>query len=135
MLRFGGQKTAGPMLRGAARRCTLQEGPKCNRAPDPSTRGRLGVSGASEALEKAIADVTEFTTLLDAGKADLAKAEMSLAALVTSQDPFEVHGGTHFHPKSISSTDTFIQTRFHPMRLSSMTLSTKTVSSNNNFIQ
>ena len=28
-------------------------------------------------------------------------------------------GRIHFHPKSISSTDTFIQTRFHPMTLSS----------------
>ena len=39
----------------------------------------------NKALENAMADVTEFTTLLDAGKADLAKAEKSLAALVTSQ--------------------------------------------------
>ena len=28
-------------------------------------------------------------------------------------------GRVHFHPKTISSTDTFIQTRFHPMTLSS----------------
>ena len=28
-------------------------------------------------------------------------------------------GRIHFHPKSISSNDTFIQTRFHPMTLSS----------------
>ena len=28
-------------------------------------------------------------------------------------------GRIHFHPKTISSTDTFIQTRFHPMTLSS----------------
>ena len=28
-------------------------------------------------------------------------------------------GRIHFHPKSISSTDIFIQTRFHPMTLSS----------------
>ena len=39
----------------------------------------------NKALERAKADVTEFTTLLDAGKADLAKAEKSLAALVWSQ--------------------------------------------------
>ena len=39
-------------------------------------------------------------------------------------------GRIHFHPKSISSTDTFIQTRFHPM-----TLHPKHFSSNNNFIQ
>ena len=31
----------------------------------------------------------------------------------------EKGGRIHFHPKSISSTDTFIQTRFHPMTLSS----------------
>ena len=47
-----------------------------------------------------------------------------------------------FNPKSISSTDTFIQTRFHPMTLSiqtrfhPMTLSSKTLSSNfDTFIQ
>ena len=32
-------------------------------------------------------------------------------------------GRIHFHPKSISSTDTSIQTRFHPMTISSKTLS------------
>ena len=39
----------------------------------------------NKGLEKAKAVVPELTTLLDAGKADLAKAEKSLAALVTSQ--------------------------------------------------
>ena len=32
---------------------------------------------------------------------------------------FFFFGRKHFHPKSISSTDTFIQTRFHPMNFSS----------------
>ena len=34
-----------------------------------------------------------------------------------------VQGRIHFHPKSISSNDTFIQKRFHPMTHSSKTLS------------
>ena len=39
----------------------------------------------NKGLENAKADVPEFTALLDAGKDDLAKAEKSLAALVSSQ--------------------------------------------------
>ena len=34
-------------------------------------------------------------------------------------------GRTHFHPKTVSSTDTFIQTQFHPMTLSYKTVSAK----------
>ena len=57
----------------------------------------------NKALEKAKADVTEVTTLLDAGKADLAKAEKSLAALVTLhtsekgfvEESMELAGATH----------------------------------------
>ena len=30
---------------------------------------------------------------------------------------FDLHGRIHFHPKTISSTDTFIQKRFHPLTL------------------
>ena len=50
-------------------------------------------------------------------------------------------GRIHFHPKSISSTDTFIQTRFHPMTLSSKHdfiqwhFHPNTISSNDTFIQ
>ena len=36
-----------------------------------------------------------------------------------------VQGRIHFRPESITSNDTFIQTRFHPMTLSSKTLSSK----------
>ena len=35
------------------------------------------------------------------------------------------HGRIHFHPKTISSNYTFIPKRFHPMTLSSKTLSSK----------
>ena len=112
VLRVGGEpgKTAGPTLRGAAMSRTLEEGPNvcCGLAVNPgkpplstvlypcspSTRGRLGVSGAcwlddirhaksiathnfavlmqsldnqlaqiDKDLEKAKADVTNFTTL------------------------------------------------------------------------
>ena len=50
-------------------------------------------------------------------------------------------GRIHFHPKSISSNDTFIQTRFHPMTLSSKHdfiqwhFHPNTISSNDTFIQ
>ena len=40
-------------------------------------------------------------------------------------------GRMHFHPKSISSTDTFIQTRFHPKHFHPIL----TLSSNDTFIQ
>ena len=57
----------------------------------------------NKALEKAEGGLTVFTPLLDAVKADLAKTEKSLAALVTSQasvkgfvaESMEVAGATH----------------------------------------
>ena len=43
--------------------------------------------------------------------------------VISKKVTYLLRGRIHFHPKSISSTDTFIQTRFHPMTLSSKTLS------------
>ena len=67
MLWVGGEpgKTAGPTLRGAARSHTLQEGPNPLAVLKQAFEDLL--AQFNKTLEKAKADVTEFTTLLDAG--------------------------------------------------------------------
>ena len=95
----------------------LRKGPDRARRHSPCRVDRYSVAALKQSLEdqlaqfnkalkKAKADVTEFTTLLDAGKADLTKAEKSLAALVTLQasvkgfleESMELAGATHVLP-------------------------------------